>query len=353
MKKINIGIVGLGKIAESVHIPILTNFKEVKLKAAAELNQIRGKRLVKKWNISNLYERYEEMYENENLDAIYICLPHHLHFEAVNKALDHGLNVFCEKPMSTNSDDAHHLVEKAKKYELILAVGYNRRLKPNFQRAAEIIKSGKLGKIVTVNGILVNPGPYSTWIPSSDWFFNKESGGVLLDSGSHLFDVLTYILDDEIIYVNTESMNVYKINVFDNIVGSFKTQGETIGTFNIGWGISNQYDLIQIHGTAGSLLVSSYEMQEWYGRLTALDRFVNYLKSASGILKQALALRSYKNIRGPYAEEDRAFIDSLLNRKITPTCTGERALVILEILDAIRESLTRDQSVKIKTHFKN
>ena len=115
MDKIKIGIVGLGTIAKNMHIPVLSTFENVEIKAAAEVDVKSGEEITKKWNISKLYGNYNEMYDDTDLDAVFVCLPNFLHYEAVKSALEYDLHVFCEKPMGLSADDAYELIKIAKK----------------------------------------------------------------------------------------------------------------------------------------------------------------------------------------------------------------------------------------------
>ncbi|MDY6895094.1 MAG: Gfo/Idh/MocA family oxidoreductase, partial [Thermotogota bacterium] len=238
MEKINVGIVGLGTIAKKMHIPVLSSFEDVEIKTASEVDVKRGKEFAKKWNISEVYEDYNKMYDSSDLDAVFVCLPNFLHHEAVNGALDHDLHVFCEKPMGLDANHAFELVKKAKKKKLVLAVGYNRRLIKNYEETAQVVKSLRLGKILQAHGILVNPGPYGGWIPSSDWFF-KDRYGVLFDSGPHLIDLMMHVLSEKITEVSAIGKStMHGLDVFDNIAGFYNTERGVTGTFNIGWKIA-------------------------------------------------------------------------------------------------------------------
>lgn len=349
MNKVKVGIVGLGAIAQRMHLPVLATLKNVKLEAVAEINRRRASKIAKKWNISEIYDDYDKMYENSKIQAVFVCLPNFLHYEAVYKALNHDLHVFCEKPMGTNSQEGFKLVSEARRRKLFLAVGYNRRLNKNYKKAAQIIKSMKLGRITTIHGALVNLGPYAEWMPRSDWFFDKKSGGVLMDSGSHLFDLITYILSDRPVTVHAQASNIYDLDVYDNVGGTFRTDNGTIGTFNVAWAVANKSDALQVNGTAGSLHVDSLVTQEVYGRSDPLDKLVSHTRHALEIL--SLATRTLRRGKLPsetYFEEDQSFIDCILQEHKRPCVTGEEALRILEILEATELSIEKGGPIIIR-----
>ena len=356
MDKISIGIVGLGTIAKNMHVPVLSTFEDAEIKAAAEVDVKRGREFAEKWNIPEIYGDYNNMYDNGDLDAVFVCLPNFLHFEAVKSALEHDLHVFCEKPMGLIADEAYELVKTAKKKNLVLAVGYNRRLIKNYEEAAEIVKSLRLGNVLQAHGILVNDGPYAGWIPSSDWFF-KDKYGVLYDSGPHLIDVMMHILSDKITEVSARGINtMYGLTVFDNIAGVFKTEKGVVGTFNVGWKIAVNYDSVQVHGTGGSLLANPLEVEVRHKGYGPLERVADHIKFGKKIIGALIGTQTGrksgdKRPDETYFREDRAFIDAVLNCD-EPLVSGEDGLRVLEVLEAVKSSLEKGEFTKVKHHGK-
>ena len=354
MDKISIGIVGLGAIAKNMHVPVLSSFEDAEIKAAAEVDVKRGRGFADKWNIPEVYGDYNKMYDNSDLDAVFVCLPSFLHFEAVKSALEHNLHVFCEKPMGLIADEAYELVKTARKKDLVLAVGYHMRLIKNYEEAAKIVKSLRLGNILQAHGILVAGGPYIDWIPSSDWFFSDKYG-VLYDTGPHLIDLMMYILSDRIKEVSAKGIStMHGLNIFDNIAGVFKTEKGVVGTFNTGWKMAAGYDAVQVHGTGSSIFANPLEVEVRHGSYGPLERVADHIKSAKKIIGALIGTqRSRKSgdkLPGePYIREDRAFVDAVLNGG-EPLVSGEEGLRVLEVLEAIKESVDENGVVKVKIH---
>ena len=350
MDKINVGIVGLGTIAKDMHVLVLSTFKDVVIKSAAEVDVKRGREFAEKWDIPEVYKDYTKMYEDADLDAVFVCIPNFLHYDAVKGALEHDLHVFCEKPMGLKADEAFELVKMARKKNLVLAVGYNRRLEKNYEEAAEIVKSLKLGTILQAHGILVNAGPYASWIPSSDWFFSDKYG-VLYDSGPHLIDIMMHILSDQITEVSARAIStMHGLEVFDNIAGVFKTEKEVVGTFNVGWKMAAGYDSIQVHGTGGSIFANPLEVEVRHGSYNALDLIADHIKSAKKIIgSQVGRMSGDKRPNETYFKEDRAFVDAVLGGG-NPLVSGEDGLRVLEVLEEIKESIEGEKGSKVSFH---
>ena len=348
IEKIKIGIVGLGSVAKNLHLPVLSSFPDVIIEAAAEKDIERGQKTATKWPIPNLYTDYNDMYEHSDIEGVFILLPNFLHYNAVKGALKNDLHVFCEKPMGLNPAESAELVKMAEKKDLILAVGYNRRLEENYQKTREIIQSHTLGKITQFNGIYVNLGPYSGWIPSSDWFFNDKYG-VLFDSGPHLIDLILFILDDNIVEVSASGSTTLKgMDVFDNIAGSFKTQKGTVGTFNIGWQAGSNYDSVEIHGTGGSFFADKMEYEFRPCSHGPIEKISDNFHSTTTLIKKFIA----QSGRGELPEEtffmeDKSFLNAIKSGK-KPCVSGREGLKVLEVLDAITVSLNEKRVVKVK-----
>src|SRR2546423_7848001 len=133
MTPLRIGFIGLGGIATRMHLPILAQLPDVVVQAGSELNQAQAERTQRPFGLPAVYTSYQEMIAGEPLDAVYVCLPNFLHFEAASFALEHGLHVYCEQPMGLTSRAALTLAAEAERRKLVLMPGYNLRYHPHFQ----------------------------------------------------------------------------------------------------------------------------------------------------------------------------------------------------------------------------
>ncbi|WP_435181643.1 Gfo/Idh/MocA family protein [Halorussus sp. AFM4] len=139
------------------------------------------------------YEDYREMLDAEGLDAVLVGTPHTLHHEMVTAALDRGLHVFCDKPLTTDLEEARDLAERAESSERVLMVGYQRHLNSAFQTARERWRGD--------DGPDLEPAFLSAEI-TQDWIDRFEGtwrtdpdlsgGGNLYDTGSHLIDAVLW-----------------------------------------------------------------------------------------------------------------------------------------------------------------
>ena len=127
-------------------------------------------------------------------DAVIISTPHTLHFEQIMDSLDAGCHVHTEKPMVCTVDHAKQVIDKVKETGLHLMIGYQRHLQPAYMYCRQVVQSGELGKVNFV-----------TAHQCQNWYRNQQGrwrmtqalsgGGQLNDSGSHLIDILLWILE--------------------------------------------------------------------------------------------------------------------------------------------------------------
>lgn len=137
MREIKVGVVGLGRQALR-HISTLVGFDDVKISAVCDINEGILKKIGHRYRISSLYKDYVKMAEKSAVDCVFVVTkPDETHSKITEIFLENGKHVFCEKPMATKLSEMENVVKKAKDYDGILMVGFNRRYMPIFQKAKE------------------------------------------------------------------------------------------------------------------------------------------------------------------------------------------------------------------------
>lgn len=337
--KVRIGIVGLGAIARNTHIPALRALKNAEIVSGAEKNPERRKRIEQLFGLRKTYDNYEEMYKADNIDAVYICLPNFLHFDATIKALNSGLHVLCEKPVGISSKEVEEMLDVAKLNNLIFMSGYQWRFAKNFLKAKEIIESGILGKIIQVQAVFMTPGPYLSWDPKSDWYLRKEGHGVLYDIGCHIVNLLQYLVPFKIESIYAKSIKGYTgYETLTNIACSFSMEGSIMGSLSFGWRAANDIMFVSIHGTAGSITVNK-RFIEFYNRNTLpTDRIKSHLLNAWNetltTLNRIKAISRGRDISIESSLQSKIFIDAI-QKKDSKRMMAVDALQTHRVLEAI------------------
>ena len=206
MKEFKVGIIGCGNIFP-MHAASLTKTPGVRIRAVCDVKPFRVRKQAKKHKCK-AYLDYKKMLDEENLDTVHILTPHYLHPEMTIEAAKRKINVLCEKPIAINPKEADNMINLCKKNKIKLGVISQNRYNPGSQLVKKNIISGKLGKIKAAKLILSYHKPDS-YYKKSDWkgTWDKEGGGVLIDQSIHFIDVLRWLIDDRVDYVEANISN--------------------------------------------------------------------------------------------------------------------------------------------------
>ena len=140
--KINVGIIGLGEVAQLVHLPILSDLNEKYwIKAVADISPSLNKFIENKYNISDSYSSPSELLKDPEIDAVFVLSPDQHHFEFVQEAIKLEKHVFVEKPATLNIQQLKELVKLEENFpNQITMVGYMRRYAGTFLKAKELMQ---------------------------------------------------------------------------------------------------------------------------------------------------------------------------------------------------------------------
>jgi len=154
------------------------------------------------------YRSFPEMLARESLDAVHICTPHYLHAPMAIDAARAGANVLVEKPMAIDPKDAVRAIRAAKENGARLGVIFQNRFNPGSRLVRENLTSGRLGRIKAARIVLSYHKPDAYYL-KSDWkgTWKKEGGGVVIDQAIHPLDLVRWLADDEIEYVEAHTAN--------------------------------------------------------------------------------------------------------------------------------------------------
>lgn len=202
--KFKVGIVGCGNIFP-MHAQSLINTADIEIAAVCDIQPVRARNAAKKYNC-RYYRDYKQMLEREKFDVIHILTPHYLHPLMAIQALKKKINVLTEKPISINPIDAEKMIKAARQNNMKLGVISQNRYNPGSRLVKENIVNGKLGKIKAVKLIVTYHKPDS-YYKQSDWKgrLDKEGGGVLIDQTIHFIDVLRWLINDKVDYVEANT----------------------------------------------------------------------------------------------------------------------------------------------------
>lgn len=190
-----------------MHAASLVKTPGVKIQAVCDIKKNRAKKAGTRYR-AKAYTNYIKMLDEESLDAVHVLTPHCLHPEMAIQAAKRKIHVLCEKPIAIDPKDAERMIEVARKNRVKLGVISQNRYNPGSELVKKAVKSGKLGKIKAARLIVSYHKPDS-YYKKSDWkgTWDKEGGGVLIDQCIHFIDVLRWIIDDKVEYVEANMAN--------------------------------------------------------------------------------------------------------------------------------------------------
>jgi oxidoreductase domain protein len=281
-RKLRIGIIGTGGIAGS-HIASYKKQPDVEVVAGADLIPGKAEKFFKDNGVeAKAFTDYKEMIDTMNLDAVSVCTYNRTHAECTIYALEHGLPVLLEKPMTVTLDEAIAIREAEKKSGKIVSVGFQPRFDANMQMIKKIVQSGELGRIYYVQtGGGRRHGIPVSW--SETFIENDKAGlGALGDIGCYSIDLVMNALGNPKPLTVTGTATDYfgttpeaysqvgkpecakKFSVDDFASAYIRLEGGIILDFRIAWymHLDTPGDTI-IMGTKGSLRIPSTDC--WNG----------------------------------------------------------------------------------------
>jgi len=165
--------------------------------------------------------RSDEVINDPNIDAVFICTPNYLNKPLTIQSLRNGKHVFCEKPPAFNSRDVEEIIKVEKRSNKKLMYGFNHRHHTSIQYMKSLIDSGKYGKILWIRGRYgksVDSTFFNTWRAKKQY----AGGGILIDQGIHMLDLFIY-LSGEFDEVKAYVSNLYwKLDIEDNVFAILK-----------------------------------------------------------------------------------------------------------------------------------
>lgn len=324
MAKTKIGIVGLGWVAQVVHIPIFMKHSEAEVVAVCDTDKNRASLVAEKIGLRRGYSHIQDLLENEDVDAIVVCTSTDAHREITIAALQAGKDVLVEKPIARTFDEALEMAEVARSTNRKLMVGMNHRFRPDMMILKSFIEGKELGKLYQAKA-----GWIRTWKSQAAWKMDRSlsGGGVFLDLGVVMLDVSLWLLGyPNVERVSAGNFNVHNKNVEDASVVTMYLEGNSVLTIEVGWSgfVDQDSYYCNISGTEGSASLNPLQIyKELHGNL------VN-LAPAKTEPHQNMFKRSYEN-------EIKHFLSAV--RNVLPiVSTGEEAVHRMRIVDAVYRS---------------
>jgi predicted dehydrogenase len=333
MQKVNIGIIGLGGIAQIIHLPVLSKQDDVNIVAVCDIEKSKARSIAEKYDIPHYYSNHIDLLKRDDLSAVVICTPTDTHTDLTNAAIEYGKDVLVEKPIARSYDEAETILEKSKNLNRKIMVGMNNRFRPDAMVLKTFIQSGELGNIFYVkSGWLKRQSSQERWFTQK----KKSGGGVFLDQGIVMLDLSLWLLGfPEVISVSSSmySSEIKKVEDFTFVL--LKLANHSTLTIEVSWTLLLENDFLycNLFGTKGNALMNPLKVhKELHGNL--MNVTPARMEKMENIFK-----KSFEN-------EIKHFIKSL--KGLTPVVsTAEEAVKRMKVVDAIYTSADKGKEIYI------
>ncbi len=193
-KKLKVGIIGCGGIANGKHMPGLAKLPNVEVVAFCDIIPSRAEEAALTFGgkDARVYEDYRQLLTEESLDTVHVCTPNSSHAEITVASLEAGCHVMCEKPMAKTAAEAHEMVAAAERTGNKLTIGYQSRFRSDSEYLKQACERGDLGEIYLAKAKAIRRRAVPTWGVFLDE--EKQGGGPLIDIGTHALDLTLWMM---------------------------------------------------------------------------------------------------------------------------------------------------------------
>jgi myo-inositol 2-dehydrogenase/D-chiro-inositol 1-dehydrogenase/scyllo-inositol 2-dehydrogenase (NAD+) len=333
---IGVGLIGAGR-AGLIHG---RNFRHrvegAALVALSDPHQSTREAAVAELGLAKCYERYDELIEDPQVDAVVIVTPTKFHRDIAVAAARRGKHILCEKPMAMNAQECIGMIEAAAQAGVNLQIGFMRRFAKPFQEIKQRIEAGEIGEVVSVRSLTHGPSLPQPWM-----YDIKASNGPLAEVNSHDIDTIRWMTGSEVVEVFALGGNFRSPEArqdfpdfYDNVtlLARFANgmQGTISGAQGVGYGYDSRCEVL---GTKGILFSGS------------LQSLAVTQATSQGLLSPIVT--SWRDLfADAYLAEDQEFILSIRERR-PPKVTGLDGMRAVEVVNAGNESIRTGQPVRI------
>ncbi|HHV12160.1 MAG TPA: Gfo/Idh/MocA family oxidoreductase [Clostridiales bacterium] len=222
MIKLRIGIIGIGVIANTKHIPSLMKIAQVEIVALCDILPECCEKANASFGLNaKIYTDYRDLCSDPSVDVVHICTPNPFHCEMTLAAFEFGKHVHCEKPMACTYEDSLKMIAASKKAGKKLTVGLQWRYRDQCVYMRDLVKQGYFGDVYYMKSQQLR----GRRLPAYGVYTSKEKngGGVLMDGGPHSIDLPMWIAD------NYEPMSVRGV-ITDKM--RYSTEGNALGPWD-------------------------------------------------------------------------------------------------------------------------
>lgn len=338
-KKLQIGVVGLGRVSKS-HLPAIRELKnKIDLKALVSRDKKKGDEEAANGHNITVYTSFDEAIKDPLIDAFVLLLPHDLHASYSIKAMEMGKHVLIEKPMALNQLEAKDMVRAAEKNNVTLMVGQSRRFFSPVMNSIDKIRKKEIGEIININVMFLGHMDK----PAVDWWKDTTHiGGFIIPLwGSHILDYVLWAYNEmpETVYAQGYSNNP-NWNGEDEVVISLRfsrgRMANVLMSFNAGCKPTDQEGLTdkRIWSTQNSI----------YNRYIIGSNGLLHLQDEHELFMNGLKIADSDKEVSNFTWQMEEFADAILEQR-KPMASGQEILGLMKVTDACFESIKHNKVI--------
>ena len=349
-RKVRIGIIGCGGIANGKHMPSLKKLKNIEMVAFCDIIEERAVAAKAKYGTPDaaVYTDYKELLADATIDVVHVLTPNRWHSSITVDALEAGKHVMCEKPMAINSVEAKKMIDAANRTGKKLTIGYQNRFRDDSLYLKAEAEDGTFGDIYSAKATALRRRAVPTW----GVFLNEyeQGGGPLIDIGTHALDLTLWTMDNykPLYCVGTSYHKLNNDTNAGNAWGDWDPEKFTVEDSAFGFIVMENGATIVLES---SWALNTLDVREAVtsvcGTKGGADmndglRFNGIRQDRKYTLKPDLSAGGAAFYEGNKDEsmadrEARLWIDAVVNDK-DPVVLPEQALVVTQILEGIYTS---------------
>jgi len=326
---LEIGVIGCGYWGPN----LVRTFLEIPgtpVKAVADRKQDRLDQMrFRHPQIEHFFRDYRELIQLD-LDAVVVSTPPETHFEIVSAALEQGLDVLVEKPLSTDAASARRLVDLARRHDRILMVGHIGAYNPAVRALKEMITQGELGEIRYIDAVRVGLGSF------------HPSLNVIWDLAPHDVAIMCYLLDEAPTSVSTRGIACIQDSIEDIAYMTLMFPNGVLAHSRMSWLDPRKTRRITV---VGSRKMVVYDDLETHEKLKVYDKRVDTIRESDTFGEYQFAYH-YGSVVSPFIHFEEPlrveclhFIECVANRR-QPLTGGPEGVSVVEVVEAAQRSLT-------------
>ncbi len=233
MNQIRLGLVGCGGMGQA-HLNMIKDMPAFKIAAACDSFEANLTKVRDTYNVK-AFTTPEQLLDSGEVDAILIATPHYFHVPITIAAIERGIHVLCEKPLSVTAAESQRAIDAhAKNPKVVFAMMHQMRAEPRWQLVKKLLTSGELGQMLRINWIVTTWYRTQAYYNSGSWraTWAGEGGGVLLNQCPHQLDLLWWLAGSPSkVTANVSLSKYHKIEVEDDVTAFLEYPNGATGVF--------------------------------------------------------------------------------------------------------------------------